>query len=273
MALSYAQKFGSSNQAENCNSLNNGGSLVLVGTLGKCLKEPDVYVLEVDAAVTALDEIVNVFIQSVPVGVTTPSVYLQQGQVLAFTADAGLTYQYATVAADIEITEIATPGQAVSINPAVEDIAAASLANYWGLYRLLAPEGFDVTINPGKESATNLNAGLKTKEVVTSLALAGNLSMILEADDPGYWKILHNAAVTGGDLFAIVAKPGGIYTWGNTQIGNYARPGQKQSLQKATMEFMFQDVWLSPPMYKYLPAPDQLLMQEVLRLSGLKVPA
>jgi hypothetical protein len=273
LMVAYAERFGTSNQAENCNTLNNGGSLVYVGMLGKCLKEPYTHVLDLAVAVTAGDEEIDISITPPPAGQPAPRVFLQQGSVLSF--QTGLTtFVDLVVATDVYVTST-TPGtpQTVAINAAPAAVPDTATCDYWGMYRLLAPDGFDVNVTTGKESATNLNAGLKTKEIVTSLTLAGNLSTLIEADDPGLWNILHDAATTGGDIFAFISKPGGTYTWGNSQVGNYNRTGQKTSLQKATMEFMFQDTWLSPKMFKYLSAFEQGLVREITRLVGTKTPA
>jgi hypothetical protein len=274
---SYAQRFSTSNAAENCNALNNGGSTVWVGNLGKCLKEPDVYNISLSAVVAANAEVANLYIGTpLPAGVTTPKIYLQQGMILAFADPANpLVFKEVTVAVDTNLTAItAGTAQAVPIDPApVGGLAVTDIAVTWALIRLMAPKGLDITLNAGKEATTNLNSGLKTQEVVTSLGLEGNLAMILEPDDYGFWNILHRAVTTGKDTFVFSTRPGGSYTWGNAQLGTYSRPGQSQTVQSATLAVMFQDNWLTPELYKYMSVEDKTLMRQIARLAGVRTPA
>jgi hypothetical protein len=273
---SYAGKFGSLKDAENCSALNNAGSVVLVAPTKKCSSEPDIYRVAAAAAGAIGAESLSVYLGGIlPVGVANPNVYLQQGTKLYFGDPAVTTppTKVATVTEDVLITAVtATTAVNISVEPLADAIVLADQAKTWGLIRVIGSDGLDLNIQAGTENTSTLANGLKGQNETTSLMMDGNLSMILEPDDPAFWRILHNAAVTGKHFFLMNARTGNTFAWGEAQTGNYSRPGQKQSVQKATLAINMQDDWAAPTMYKYLSASEQLIMQEVCRLSGLKLP-
>jgi hypothetical protein len=178
-----------------------------------------------------------------------------------------------TVAEEITITAVTSgTAVAVAIDPAPAAMAATLVADYWDLQRVLSPEGLDLSLATGKESTTRLSAGLKTRENINSLGMSSALSMILDDYDPAFWRILHVAAITAGDFFAFISKPGGSYVWGNSKAGDYNRPGQNQTTQKATLSLMLQDDWASPERYKYMSVTDQATMTTLCKLAGLPLP-
>lgn len=276
MAQSYAQKFGSAKDAENFSALNNSGSLVLVANTAKCKSEPSTYFVTLAAVAAIGAEVVSLFLGGVlPIGVTNPSVYLQQGTKLYFTDPATPTVvkSVATVTEDVTVAAV-TAGTAivVSIEPLTVAVAVSDRAKTWGMIRLLGSDGFDININASTEPTSTLAAGLKGQNTTTALMMDSNLSMILEPDDPGFWTIIHNAATTSRHFFIMSARPGGTAAWGEAQAGNYSRPGQKQSVQKATVAVNMQSDWVAPTMYKYLDAAEKVLFAEVYRLCGLAEP-
>lgn len=273
---SYAQRFGSAKDAINCGALNNSGSLILVGPVQKCKSEPSVYFMALAAAAALGAESISLFLGGVlPIGVTNPSVYLQQGTKLYFydPGTPGVVKGVATVTDDINVVAVtAGTAVAVAVEPLTVALAIGDLAKTWGLIRLLGADGFDININAGTEPTSKLASGLKGENETISLMADTNLSTILEPDDYGFWTILHTAGTTGRTFFILNSKPGGTAIWGEAQTGNYTRPGQKQSVQKATLAVNMKDDWVSPSMYKYLSAPEKVLFTEVYRLSGLPEP-
>jgi hypothetical protein len=273
---SYAKKFGSIKDAENCSALNNAGSVILVGYNRRCSSEPDLYTVVANAAAAIGAETMTVFLGGIlPVGVANPMVYLQQGTKLYFVDPAAAipVYKVATITEDLVVTAVtAATAVSISIEPLTAAITANDVAKTWALLRILGADGFDVNIQAGTESTSTLISGLKGQNTTTSLMMDSNLSMILEPDDPAFWKIIHTAATTGRHFFILTARPGGTYAWGEAQAGNYSRPGQKQSVQKATVAVNMQQDWAAPTMAKYLAANELLLMQDVCRLSGIPLP-
>jgi hypothetical protein len=277
MMQSLARQFGSAGDAINCGALNNAGSVVLVNSTGKCLSQPDTYTIQAAAAGAAGAEVLTLFLGgTLPLGTATPSVFLQQGTKLYFSEPATpLAFTVVTVTSDVTVAAV-TSGTAVAVN--VEPLPIGGLtttagAATWALIRLLGADDMPLNVQAGTESTTTLASGLHGENTTTSLMLDSSLQMILEPDDPAFWTILHNAAVTGRHFFAFVAKPGGTCGFGEAQAGNYSRTGAKQSIQKATLAIGFKKDWVLPSMYKYLVASEKLLMEKAYRLAGLAMPS
>jgi hypothetical protein len=271
----FSNLFQSTQDAENCAALTTGGARVFLGPVGKCKEEPDVYKIGLASAFAAGVETVSLYLVSpYPAGITTPSVYLDQGRKLFFSdPTAPAVFVEATLAEAVTLTAL-TIGTAVpvAINQLGTALTATMVASVWPIGLLSGAESADWNMTTGSESTTRLSAGTKGQEAITSSMLKLPTSIIMSPDDPIFWNVFHNMAVTTRYGFVFSTRPGGQFAWGKAQATNYNRAGAKQTVQKASTEFSMQDSWCMPTAYKYLDTTEKGYIEQMCRLVGIAIP-
>lgn len=254
-----------------CNEFYNAGSIIRVLSLFNCNQEPTVYSLNLAAAVALNATTISVFIDPVPTGVVvdgaaaaTPGVYVQKGSVLYFGT-------IPVVPSETVLVTATTSGaaQTIPIEPATAAIASGAIANTWGLVQINSPTDLPLNLNSNNVDRQDLTFGLQGSEVITSVSLQTQLSMIATKNDPGVWNTLLPAAQNGADVFCVIHRTGDVRAWGRVKVSNFQINGQIKEISRLQCQIMFQAPWTMIS-YESLTSPTlQNTYRLVGRLAGL----
>lgn len=244
----------------------NAGSLCRVAELINCANEPTVYTLELSAAALIGANSISVFIDPVPAGITTPSVYLSAGSKLYF----GATFAAVTVAEDVTITATTSvAAQVVEVDTLIAGLASGDAAQTWGMFSVASATDIPLNLNTNTVDRQDLTNGLQGSMVTTSVDLQSQLAFIATPEDPAIWKVIYPYTQAGKDFFCLLERSGGIRAWGKCKGSNISIPGAIKEIARGSVQLMFQSSFAAPTLRQYQTVTQQATFDIVGRLAGV----
>jgi len=255
------------NTLDSCNEVYNAGSLILLGRLPNCQKEPTVYTLTVSvpagAETNADGDTIEVYgYISSPSG-GSPSVTLRKGHILN---DGTNT---AVVAEKTTITATTADGDPIPIEPVPSGDEPTGDVDTWGLLSILSPTSIPLESSSDTVSRYSLTDGLQQSEVKTNVSLSISLEMINQKDDEALHDILFRASQNTSDVFAFIRRGDNRQAWGSAKVTDFSDSSELSEISRPSATLMMQAPYALPPLRKYLSSSEQTTFDSVTKLAGL----
>jgi hypothetical protein len=245
-------------QPQNCTSISNQGSLVLVGALDACGDEPTVITLTNTASVAVGDQVIILSNNAV----AASSNYLRKGAVLTFGA----------VKVVVTANTLLTGGAgttSVPIEPATATIASNATATSWFLQKLLAPQSVPINEESSTTDISDLTNGLQGTETVVKLMLNPQIQIINRFDDRAYNDIISKAAKVGGLVYVVFALSDTSHVFGRAVVSGNNREFTQMDVQKPSFTLLMQSPWYSYSAFAYESAANKTLINQARVLANL----
>ena len=247
-------------QPQNCSSISNQGSLLLVGKLNNCADEPDVIVIT-NTAAAAIDDVQLTVSSNATIAQGAPT--LRKGSILHFGTSK------AVVTAD---TVVAITGTTVvPVEKLTAIIAANATASTWALLRVLAPQTLPINEESSTTDTTDLTNGLQGSEVVTKLMLNPSVQVINRFDDRAVNDIIRKAAKVGGTIYTAFALSDTSHVFGRAVVSGFNLEFAQSDISKPTFNLLMQAPYFSYTMWRYESTANQVLINDARKLCGLDV--
>lgn len=238
------------------NEFLNAGSILLVTNLPtNASKEPQVHTLSSDAALLD-DEELTLTSDQLPGGT-----FLRQGTVLHFPTTT------AVVTEDITVTT----STVVPVEPLTGAIALNDEAQTWALLKLLSPMNLPFNIENQTVDRTDLNT-IDGSTVKTKRDFKPQTSTVARPDDKALWEVIYPAAAAGNvNIFVHMIRTSGLHAFGIAQIDGYNSDGNTAEIDKPQFTISYQGIKGLPAPWAYLDAAKQVVLNNVVKLSGLNI--
>ena len=244
-------------EAENCQRISTGGGLLLLAPLVCPNNEPTEVTWTLTTAVAIGDLDIDVRHNQ------AESVYLAAGTILTFGAIAVTVTE--TVSVPTGATATSVPIEEASAVIAVN--ATAILAK--GVLRLLSPTNLPINLTSQKEDSTDLSSGIKSSEVVTSVATSIQVSAFDSVEDRALYSLVFPLADIGGQLFALALRSNGVITAGRAIVSGYTNDQAVKTVSKIQFTLDFQGKYVNIQPYRYLDTAGQLKLNQLRTFMGL----
>ncbi len=247
-------------QPQNCNSISNQGSLLLVGELDNCADEPTVFTMTPAAAAAGATS-VTITANSLPSGTAR---YIRKGSILHFGT------KTATVTEESVIN-----GGGGSVTIQVEALSAALLvtdvASSWGLLRVLAPQSIPINNESSTTDVMDLTNGLQGSEVVTKLMLNPSIQVVNRLDDRAVNDLIYKASLVGGTIYTTFALSDTSHVFGRAIVSGFNKEFTQADVQKPSFNLLMQAPWFNYTTYAFESTANKTLINNARKLAGLSV--
>jgi hypothetical protein len=246
-------------EAENCQRITTGGGLLLLAPLTCPNNEPDTVIwTNLTAAAVAANTLSLRHDQA-------GEVYISAGTILTFGANIAVVTATTLV-----------PTGATGTNVPVEALTAAIAANATatlakGVLRLLSPTNIPINLTSQKEDSTDLDDGIKSSEVVTSVATSIAVSAFDSVEDRALYSLVFPLADVGGQLFAMAVRSNGVVTAGRAIVSNYTNDQAVKTVSKVQFSLDFQGKYANISPYRYLTVAQKTALNNLRKFMGLSV--
>lgn len=245
-------------QPQNCTSISNQGSQVLIGSLDTCADEPTVVTLTISAAAA---------INATTISVTNNALAgtnnrLRKGTVLSFGANRAVVATEATIAGGAGTTVI-------TVEPLVATLAISATTQTWFLQKLLAPQSVPINEESSTTDISDLSNGLQGTETVVKLMLNPQIQIINRFDDRAYNDIISKAARVGGLVYVVFALSDTSHVFGRAVVSGNNREFTQMDVQKPSFTLLMQSPWYSYSAFSYESTANQGLINTARQLAGL----
>lgn len=247
-------------QPQNCSSISNQGSILLVGELQNCADEPAVITITANAAVA-----VNATTMTITTDATA-DFYLRKGAVLTFGTSP--TPPTVTVTAETLVASGVAP-VTIPIEAATVAITANLTATTWGLLKVLAPQTLPINEEASTTDTTDLTFGLQGSETVVKLMLNPQVQIISRLDDRAYHGIISKAAKVGGTIFCAFVLSDTSHVFGRAVVSGNNKEFTQSDINKPTFNLLMQAPWYSYLAFAYETPANKTVINRARLLSGL----
>jgi hypothetical protein len=239
-----------------CNEILNAGSIVLVGILEDCAKEPKIHTLTLGNAIAVGDVTASLTSDQID------GTFLREGLVLYFGANS------VVVTSSILITQAATT---VSIEPATAIIDTTVPAQTWALLKLLSPTNIPLNLESEMVDRTDLNS-MQGANVKTSINFKPQIQAIASLKDRALWEVIFKGAKTTLSAYANIVYSTTQNALGRVLISGYNADGGNKEIVRPqfTLEFQGEDYEVTSP-WQYEPIANQAIINNAMKLSGMNI--
>jgi hypothetical protein len=248
-------------QPQNCSSISNQGSILLVGNLLNCADEPDILTIT-NSTAAAIDAVTLSLRSNATITQGAPT--LRKGSILHF----GTLKAVVTDDTVIPVGTTAVPVPVEKLNAA---IASNATAQTWALLRVLAPQTLPINEESSTTDTTDLTNGLQGSEVVTKLMLNPSVQVINRFDDKAVNDVIRKAAKVGGTIYTAFALSDTSHLFGRAVVSGFNVEFAQSDISKPTFNLLMQSPYFSYTMFRYESTDNQLVINDARKLGGLDV--
>ena len=244
-------------EKNDCQRITTGGGLLLIAPLTCPSNEPDEITYTIDVGAGVGDESIELIHD------LATDQYIRQGAVLDFGVFEAVVTATTLVATGALGTVV--PVEALTFAPLGGETAVAAA----GVLKLLSPTNLPINMTAQKEDSTDLSQGIKSSEVVTSVATAIAVAAFDSVEDRALYSYVFRQADEGGQVFALAVRSNGVHTAGRAIVSNYANDQAVKTVSKVQFSLDFQGNYANIEPYRYLDAAKQTALNTLRNRMGL----